>query len=57
MSLCSAAFAENEAAEAPEQVVYGILEEQMTGEAVNIVLDLKDGWSAGFYPAAFYLYE
>ena len=57
VGLCSAAFAENEKAETPEQGVYGILEEQMTGEAVYVAIDLKDGWSAGFYPAAFYLYD
>ena len=57
VGLCSAAFAENEKAEVPEQGAYGILEEQMTGEAVYVAIDLKDGWSAGFYPAAFYLYD
>lgn len=57
VGLCSAAFAENEKAEVPEQGAYGILEEQMTGEAVSVTIDLKDGWSAGFYPAAFYLYD
>ena len=57
VGLCSAAFAENEKAEVPEQGAYGILEEQMTGEAVSVTVDLKDGWSAGFYPAAFYLYN
>ena len=57
VSLCSAAFAENEKTEAPEQIAYGLVEEQMSGETVLVTLDLKDNWSAGFYPAAFYLFD
>ena len=51
LSMSSVASAE------PAQVAYGILEEAMSGDVVRVMVDVSDGWSVGFHPMAFYLFD
>ena len=48
---------EDYGAPTPPPVVSGVIEESIDGALVNVTLDLSYGWTAKYYPGAFYLFS